>query len=332
MKIAILGATSQIARDLIVSFSADESQELHLFARRPDEVTQWLASVGLSCRYLVDYFNKFENNEFDAVINFVGVGNPAQAVAMGNSIFDVTLRFDEMVLDYLKTHPSCRYLFLSSGAAYGSSFNEPATCDTVASVAINNLAPQEWYGVAKLHAECRHRAHPEWAIIDIRVFNYFSHTQDIEARFLITDVLRAIRDKTLLTTSAEYIVRDFLHPLDFYGLIDALLAAPPANTAVDCYSRAPVDKPALLSAMQQAFGLRYEIVTAPIGVNATGSKAHYYSLNRRAAGFGYIPSLTSIDGVLQESKILLELGGNSDFLPRTSTRVVENLTEVIALV
>jgi hypothetical protein len=111
MRIAILGATSQIARDLIVSFSAAEDKHLHLFARRPDEVTKWLASVGLSGRYPVDDFSEFSKQEFDAVINFVGVGNPAQAVAMGNSIFEVTLCYDELVLNYLKTHPACRYLF-----------------------------------------------------------------------------------------------------------------------------------------------------------------------------------------------------------------------------
>jgi hypothetical protein len=34
------------------------------------------------------------------------------------------------------------------------------------------------------------------------------------------------------------------------------------------------------------------------GVNATGSKPHYYSLNTRAADFGYQPGFTSLDGVL----------------------------------
>ncbi|ADL56838.1 NAD-dependent epimerase/dehydratase family protein [Gallionella capsiferriformans] len=305
MKIAILGATSQIARDLIVSFSAEADKKLHLFARRPDEVAKWLASAGLSGCYPVDDFAEFVGHEFDAVINFVGVGNPAQALAMGSSIFDITLRFDEMVLDYLKTHPACRYLFLSSGAAYGSSFNEPATRDTAATVAINNLAPHEWYGVAKLHAECRHRAHPELNIIDIRVFNYFSRTQDIDARFLITDILRAIRDKTVLKTSSDYIVRDFLHPSDFYSLVCVLLAAPPANAAVDCYSRAPIDKPALLAAMQKEFVLQYEITGNDAGVNATGGKSHYYSLNTRAADFGYQPSLTSLECILIEAKKII---------------------------
>lgn len=305
MRIAILGATSQIARDLAVSFSGVTDEHLHLFARRPDEVTKWLASTGLSRGYPVDGFSEFAKQEFDAVINFVGVGNPAQAVAMGNSIFDVTLRFDEMVLDYQKAHPACRYLFLSSGAAYGSVFNEPVKRDTPAVVPINHLAPHEWYGVAKLHAECRHRAHPELPIIDIRVFNYFSRTQDLSARFLITDMLRAIRDKTVLKTSPDYIVRDFLHPSDFYRLVCALLSAPASNAVVDCYSGAPIDKPSLLAAMQNEFGLRYEVVEANASVNATGNKPHYYSLNTRAADYGYRPGLTSLEGVMIESREIL---------------------------
>lgn len=300
-----MGATSQIAKDLFISFSAEEDTQLHLFARRPDEVTNWLVFNGLPGRYPVDDFSVFGKQEFDAVINFVGVGNPAQAVAMGNSIFGITLRFDELVLDYLTTHPTCRYLFLSSGAAYGSSFKEPVNRDTPAGVAINNLTPHEWYGVAKLHAECRHRAYPEFAILDIRVFNYFSRTQDISARFLITDILRAIRDKTVLKTSSNYIVRDFLHPSDFYKLVRALLSAPATNTAVDCYSRAPIDKPNLLAAMQTEFGLRYEMTEANASVNATGNKPYYYSLNTRAADFGYQPVLSSLEGIALEAKLIL---------------------------
>jgi len=306
MRIAILGATSQIARDLIVSFSAGEEHHLHLFARRPDEVTKWLVSVGLSACYSVDGFSEFSKQEFDAVINFVGVGNPAQALAMGNSIFDITLQFDEMVLAYLRIHPACRYLFLSSGAVYGSAFDEPVTGNTPAIVAINNLSSQEWYGAAKLHAECRHRAHPELSIIDIRVFNYFSRTQDLSARFLITDIMRAIRDKTVLKTSADYIVRDFLHPSDFYKLVNVLLSAPPNNAAVDCYTRAPIEKTKLLAAMQENFRLRYEITEAASSINATGGKPYYYSLNTRAADFGYEPSLTSLEGILQETNEIFQ--------------------------
>lgn len=305
MRIAILGATSQIARDLVTMLSTESDKYLHLFARHQDKVSKWLASINMPDCYLINDFTEFSKYEFDTVINFVGVGNPAQAVVMGNSIFDVTLRFDEMVLEYLRSHPSCRYLFLSSGAAYGSVFSEPVTRDTPAAVAINTLAAHEWYGVAKLHAECRHRAHPGFSIVDIRVFNYFSRTQDINARFLITDMLRAIRDKTVMQTSSDFIMRDFLHPSDFYKLVSALLAAPAANAVVDCYSRAPIDKPKLLTAMQENFGLQYEIVETTTRVDATGRKPYYYSLNTRAADFGYQPSLTSLEGVLLEATAVL---------------------------
>lgn len=310
MRIAILGATSQIAKDLILSLAADGAVNMSLFARRPEAVTAWLAEVQLGGRYPVANFSEFGTREFDAVINFVGVGDPARAVAMGNSIFDVTLQYDKTVLDYLRVHPDCRYLFLSSGAVYGSAFHKPVDRDTRAVVAINDLPPHEWYGTAKLHAECRHRAHPEFAIVDIRLFNYFSRTQDLSARFLITDMLRAIRDKMVLRTSPDYIVRDFLHPSDFFKLVSALFSAPATNAVVDCYSRAPIDKPNLLSAMQKEFGLRYEIASAASGVNATGSKQHYYSLNTRAADFGYCPALTSLEGVMQEAQILLGRQGD----------------------
>ena len=306
MRIAILGATSQIAKDLVLSFSAQSNHELVLYARRPVVVKQWLASVCLVGRYAVADFTAFSADEhFDALLNFVGVGNPAQAAAMGASIFDVTLKYDEMALDYVRQHPQCRYIFLSSGAAYGSSFDEPVDANTKAVIAINNLQPQDWYAVAKLYAECRHRSLPHLAIFDIRVFNYFSRTLDISARFLITDILRAIRDKVVLKTSPDYIVRDFVTPSDFYKLVISLLAAPATNAAIDCYTLAPIDKRTLLAAMQDKFGLQYEITAANASVNATGCKPHYYSLNKRAADFGYEPALTSMEGILLEMAAML---------------------------
>ena len=310
MQIAILGATSQIAKDLILSYSEQNNHELTLFARRPEAVSQWLKSIDLSDRFAVADFAGFtKEKHFDAIINFVGVGDPAQAAAMGASIFDVTLKYDQMALDYVQLYPQCRYLFLSSGAAYGSRFETPVDENTSAVIAINNPQPQDWYGVAKLHAECRHRSHPELPIIDIRVFNYFSRTQDISARFLITDILRAIRDKTVLKTSSNYIVRDFIHPSDFYKLVIALLTSPATNAVVDCYSKAPIDKPTLLTAMQENYGLQYDIVEATIAINATGSKPYYYSLYKEAANFGYQPTMTSLEGIIEEMSAMLLVDG-----------------------
>lgn len=301
MRLAILGATSQIAKDLVQSFAAQSGHELVLYARRPDLVSQWLTRVGLPGRYAAADFAAFGPHEhFDAILNFVGVGDPAKAAAMGAAIFDLTLKYDELGLDYVRQHPDCRYLFLSSGAAYGASFDAPVHENTKAVVAINHLQPQDWYGVAKLHAECRHRALADLSIVDIRVFNYFSHTQDMEARFLITDIVRAIRDKTVLKTSDDYIERDYLHPSDLYSLISAVLISPATNAALDCYSQASIDKKTLLEIFHKKLNLQYSFLENTGGINATGSKPYYYSLSKRAEDFGYQPAWTSLDGLLNE--------------------------------
>ena len=311
MRIALLGATSQIAKDLVRSFAEQSTHELVLYARRPEAVKQWLTSVDLPARYPVHSFDVFKTNvNFDAILNFVGVGNPAKAAAMGATIFDVTLQYDELALGYLRQHPTCRYIFLSSGAAYGSVFEAPVDANSKAMIAINNLQPQDWYAVAKLHAECRHRSLESLPIVDIRVFNYFSHTQDMEARFMITDTLRAIRNKSVLKTSADYIVRDFIHPSDFCNLVNAILDSPATNTAVDCYSTKPIDILTLFKAIQENFGLQYEINQRSDSVNATGSKSHYYSLNTSASDFGYQPTLSSLDSVMQELQLALQ---NTDY-------------------
>ena len=131
----------------------------------------------------------------------------------------------------------------------------------------------------------------------------------MEARFLITDIVRAIRNKTILKPSADYFVRDFVHPSDFCNLVNVILAAPATNTAVDCYSRKPIDKPTLLNAIQEKFGLQYETTEATGSVNATGSKPHYYSLNTSAADFGYQPTLSSLDSVIQELQMAMQSTG-----------------------
>lgn len=304
MRIALLGATSQIAKDLIVSFStAEGGRHLHLFARQPDEVMNWLESVGLSGPHLVDDFSVFGKQEFDAIINFVGVGNPAQAAAMGASIFEVTYQYDELALSYVRKNPNCRYIFLSSGAAYGSTFDQPVDEKSVATVPLNNLQPQDWYAVSKLYAECRHRALPTLPIIDIRVFNYFSHTQDVLARFFITDILRAIQSSNTLFTSSDNIVRDYIGPDDLFQMVTLILAAPPTNDVVDCYSKAPVDKLTLLSSMSKRFGLLYEVQQTRARVNATGLKMNYFSKNRRAQIFGYFPTKSSLENVLSEAHL-----------------------------
>lgn len=305
-RIAILGASSQIAKDLILSLAGAGRSELLLYVRDAHAAQQWQQARGL--RFPVMSYANYGHEPHDAVLNFVGVGDPLRAARMGGAIFGVTQQYDDLALEQLRLHPQRRYIFLSSGAAYGSTFLQPAAADTRASIPLNAVTPQDYYAVAKLHAECKHRSTPELAITDLRVFNYFSRTQDLDARFFITDILRAIRDDQVLRTSAADMVRDYLHPADFHQLVRRVLDAPAANRALDCYSAGAVDKRELLAQMRARFGLRYEVAAAeqaPAVVNATGAKPNYYSLNRQAAELGYQPAYSSIDGIRTESAIIL---------------------------
>ena len=305
MRIAILGATSQIAQDLILSFSINKDYDFSLFGRNVELLEKWINSENLSDKYQVQEYFEFDNNQqYDVIINFVGIGDPAKAQKMGSDIFRVTEQYDDMVLKYLKQHKETKYIFLSSGAVYGGNYQDPVNENTVAMIDINNLKPNDWYTLAKLYAEAKHRSLSDLSIVDVRVFNYFSHRQNMDARFLITDIIRAIKNKEVFKTSADNIVRDFITPPDFYNLIQAIIDFKLANTALDCYTKSPISKFDLLSELESKFRLKYEIGESISIINATGNKLNYYSTNNIATNIGYDPINTSIDGIIQEVILL----------------------------
>lgn len=318
MRLAILGATSEIAKDLVQSFAAHGHRELMLYARRPDAVSQWLLNVGLVGRYSVADFAAFSADEhFDVVLNFVGVGDPALAVAMGSAIFDVTLKYDELALDYVRNHPTCRYIFLSSGAIFGGDFAAPVTADTAACVQPNCVRPDAWYGLAKLNAEIAHRRFHNLAIVDLRVFNYFSEGADIRTRFLITDILRSIRENLIFETSSTNITRDYIGPNNFVQMVQSIINSQPINIAVDFYTKKPVGKIEMLEAFKKKFGLKYRLINRNTGINAIGSKTNYYSTNYLANEiFGYTPETTALQGVMLQAEGFFHLG---DFTPQVKS-------------
>lgn len=303
--LAIVGASSQIARDLLMSMADAGRDRLLLYVRDITETENWVGAQGLSgsCRVL-DY-SRYGREPHDAVLNFVGVGDPRKAFEMGSSIVEITQQFDELVMRELPKNPDRRYIFMSSGVVYGGSFHQPVDENTRAN--IDQIGAHDWYALAKMHTEMRHRARAESAIVDLRIFNYFSRTQSLETRFFITDLLRSLREGRTVTVSSDHMVRDYLHPSDFHGLVEAVLAANHTNTPLDCYSQAPVDKREILDVFHDQFGLRYHMVptSESVAVNATGAKPYYYSLNRQAGALGYSPKHSSIVSLIKESAALL---------------------------
>lgn len=307
MKLAILGATSHIAKDLVASLARQTTHQCDLYMREPSLLDPEIRAIAEQRSFaLLDYARFEEAGYYDAIINFVGVGDPARAIKMGRDIFTVTEQYDNLALAYLQRNPDCRYIYLSSGAAYGTNFEAPIDETSKAVFSVNSLQPHDWYGAAKFHTECRHRALPALAIVDVRVFSYFSHRQATDARFFLSDILRALHSDNMLEVAPDDMIRDYLVPADFLQLIDKILQSAPCNDVVDCYSLAPIGKFNLLAALGDEFGLQYKIAGDQAKVNATGPKANYYSLNRKAERlFGYVPGESSSSGLLSEIRLHL---------------------------
>ena len=314
MKVAIFGASSQIAQDLILSFSINKDYDFLLFGRNIELLEKWINSENLSERYQIQEYSEFGNHQkYDVIINFVGIGDPIKAKKMGSDIFQITEQYDNIALDYIKQHKETKYIFLSSGAVYGGNYQEPVNKDTVATIDINNLKSTDWYTLAKLYAEAKHRSLSDLSIVDVRVFNYFSHTQDMDARFLITDIVRAIINQEVFKTSSGNIIRDFITPPDFYSLIQEIIDFKSINTALDCYTKSPVSKFDLLNELKNEFGFEYEAKDGINIINASGAKLNYYSTNYSANRIGYTAKYSSLDGIFNEIKQILIPEKNYDF-------------------
>jgi short-subunit dehydrogenase len=57
MKIAILGATSRIAQDLILSFSKNKEYNFSLFSRNIKLLKEWASSANLNGEYQVQAYS-----------------------------------------------------------------------------------------------------------------------------------------------------------------------------------------------------------------------------------------------------------------------------------
>jgi nucleoside-diphosphate-sugar epimerase len=299
MEIAILGATSQIAQDMIKIMLSRKEHELSLFSRSKKKIEAWLSGIGQAQKTGNFEYEDFSSmqRQFDAIINFVGVGDPAKALEMGSSIIEITEQFDTLALSYIKKEPKCKYIFLSSGAVYGGTFKYAVNNNTPATFPVNQLGQTDWYGIAKLYAETRHRALSNLSIVDIRVFNYISPSLNMDSRFFITDLLRAIKNNEPFHTNNVNIVRDFITDEDFHQLIDCTLNQTNLNTSLDCYTKKPSSKLDILDFCKNKYDL--EIRAKEIGsiINATGAKINYYSKNKKASEIGYKPRLSSIENI-----------------------------------
>lgn len=301
-KIAILGATGQIAKNLISIFSWEGKHELFLFARSLVRLNEYLQNLHSINILTPKSFSEFYNFEYDVIINCVGIGDPAKLKTAGASIFRLTETFDNLVLDYLENHTQTLYINFSSGAVYGTDFTKPVDEATITLLDINNITPRDYYRIAKINAEAKHRALRSLNIIDLRVFGFFSRFIDLEAQYLMSEIISCVKYNKELVTDVKNITRDFVHPQDLASLIERCMENKLLNDTFDVYSLSPITKFNIIDYFSEQYGLKYTIKDDINKTTATGSKDNYFSKNRKAQQIGYVPNFTSLDSIILESK------------------------------
>lgn len=307
-KIAILGATSHVAKGLIFNFLDGENCELHLFSRSPEKVKSFLKSLEKKAKkYCIPHsYSNFRKYHYDALINCVGIGTLKNRGKFSDYFF-VNEKFDDLSLGYLQEiNPKAVYISFSSGAVYGRNFSVPAGEKTTNNIAVNNIQKEDYYSLMRLNLEAKHRSLNHLNIVDLRIFSYFSRWIDLTDGYFMADLINAVKHKKTLLTDDKNMTRDFVHPMDLFQVITKCLSKKKINGAFDLFSKKPYTKKDILNYFYKNYGLRYKIKPNRRSISPTGSKNKYYSEYKNASKIGYRPKFNSLDAIAEESGYILQ--------------------------
>ena len=303
--LAILGATGNIGKALAFNLSVRNDIKTHLFARSPEKIRGFLSKIEGENKFEIHHLKDFNSYHYDIVVNCIGLGNPSNLKVAGQEIFRITEKFDDLILEYLKKNYHTTYISISSGAVYGKTFKDPVNNQSGSVLNINNLGPEDYYGIAKINSEAKHRSFPDLNIVDLRVFSFFSRFIDLNSGFFMSEIINCIKDNKPLTTTPDDFMRDYVHPKDLLNLILLCAERKGLNDFFDVYSLKPVSKIELLNFFQKQYGLKYNNKLVPELSSPTGLKPSYYSKSRKAKVLGYVPNHSSLDGIKNEVQFLL---------------------------
>ena len=309
LRIAILGATSHIAKGLIYNFSDKDDYNLTLYTRSPEKVKEFVnayVKVDEPAYSIVTSYDDFTTTPFDVIINCVGVGTLKKLNGEFSNFFTVTEKFDNLCIENLVHHSESLYVSFSSGAVYGRGFSEPVNENTINKLHVNHLRPEDFYTIARLNAENKHRSFDKLKIVDLRIFSYFSRFIDLDDGYFLTEIIDSIIHKKIFVTNNSNIVRDYVHPEDIFSLIIKCIETGFINDSFDVMSLKPVEKFEILDFFSKEYGLKYKTDDDFEFQNSTGAKGVFYSLFNKASKIGFKPRFSSIEVIKSESELLFK--------------------------
>ena len=303
--ISILGATGHIGKNLSIYFGKDKNFELFLFARDEKNLEKILTQYESKYNFSIRKYDEFKDSRYDAVINCVGLSNPADIAVAEEESLETTETFDVLTLEYLKNFPKTKLINFSSGAVYGGQFSSPIKYTTLIDKNFNYMNIKSNYALATIRSEIKHRTLKNLNIIDLRLFSFFSRFINLDAKFLMCEMISSIMQNKKFLTDETDIYRDYIHPKDLFSYVKKCICKDSLNDVFDLRSKKPIGKFELLNFLKEKYGLQYEIDSGVKLSNPTGFKRNYYSESRKVESLGHKPEYSSMDTILDELSFII---------------------------
>ena len=302
IKVALLGSTGHVGKNLTYYFGKEKNFELLLFSRNEKKLEKTISQFKLKNNFTIRKYDEFDNLTYDVVINCVGLSDPAKIETSKGEILETAKAFDTLTLEYLKKIPKTKLINFSSGIVYGGQFSSAVKNTNLIDENFNDGEIKSEYVLAKVRSEIKHRMLKHLNIIDLRLFSFFSRFMDLSSKFLISEVISSIKQNKKLITNEFDLYRDYIHPKDLFLLLKKCINNNPINDVFDLYSKKPIGKFELLDSLRDNFGLQYQVVPNSGFSSPTGFKENYYSKSRKAKLLGYDPQYSSIETIVNEMK------------------------------
>lgn len=305
MRMALLGASGYIGRSLLHECTSRGFMDVVPFTRDAQKTTSVWERYGVAVTFPPREYKRFHEETFDIVVNATGVGSQRALRHDPTGVVRTTMEMDERLYRYMDEYPHTRVFNLGSGAVYGANAGSAIVNETSATFFPNRLSARDCYALAKLLSEAHHRALSSRAIVDLRVFSFFSRFVDIEDTFFLSEVAACLRQRRVLKTSAEDMMRDFTTAREILDVILFLCTRDPVNAAFNLESKAPASKFEILSHLSKTFGLRYEVEKGIGQGSPTGTKHAYYSMTGTLSALGFPSRESSLEAIDREMRMFL---------------------------
>jgi nucleoside-diphosphate-sugar epimerase len=172
--------------------------------------------------------------------------------------------------------------------------------DNINHIDVNNIKQEDYYSITKLNQEAKHRSLSHLNIIDIRLYSYFSRFADLNDKYLINEIITAIKNDQILIVDPDDFLRDYIHPDDLFNFICQPEYILPENHSYTLGSKQPISKASILNFFKEKYSLKFEIREITDHLSATGQKTNYVP-----ARIDNIPQYTSLQTIEMEAKYLL---------------------------